>query len=72
MQPGCQADYVLVLEGPQGIKKSTALRVLAGADWFTDHLADLRTKDAPRLDLQGVWIVELAELVDIRRSDKEQ
>jgi predicted P-loop ATPase len=39
-RPGVKADCCLILEGPQGIKRSTALRTLAG-DYFTDELAKL-------------------------------
>jgi predicted P-loop ATPase len=70
-QPGCQADHTLLLEGPQGIKKSTALRVLAGPEWFTDHISDLDSKDS-RMELHGKWIVELAELSAVRRSLAEK
>lgn len=70
-RPGCQADHTLLLEGPQGIRKSTALRTLAGADWFTDHVSDLDSKDS-RMDLHGKWIVELAELSAVRRSLAEK
>ena len=45
MRPGCQADHTLLLEGPQGIRKSSALRVLADDAWFTDHISDLGSKD---------------------------
>ena len=70
-RPGCQADHTLLLEGPQGIKKSTALRTLAGPEWFTDHVSNLDSKDS-RLELHGVWIVELAELAGIKRSRTEK
>lgn len=64
--PGTKADCVLVLEGPQGTGKSTALRTLGGP-WFTDEIAALGTKDAAE-QLNGVWIVELAELSAVRRA----
>lgn len=66
-QPGCKADCCLILEGPQGIKKSTALGVL-GAPWFTDELADLGHKDASMQTI-GAWIIELAELDSMNRSE---
>lgn len=69
-QPGCQVDHVLTLIGPQGIMKSTALRTLTGADWFTDRLSDLGSKDS-MVELQGKWIVEISELSAVRRSQLE-
>jgi predicted P-loop ATPase len=66
-QPGCKADHCLILEGPQGIKKSTALRTLAG-QWFTDEIGELGSKDAV-MQLHGVWIIELAELDAMHRPD---
>jgi predicted P-loop ATPase len=56
-RPGAKADCCLILEGPQGIRKSTALRTLAG-EFFTDELADLGSKDAA-MQTRGVWIIEL-------------
>lgn len=64
MVPGCQADHVLVLEGKQGVKKSTALHVLGG-DWYSASLGDIRSKDAAE-NLRGVWIMEIGELDAIR------
>src|SRR5208337_3286540 len=68
MRPGVKADSVLGLIGQQGILKSTALEVLASEPWFTDHISPLGEKDS-RLDLQGTWIVELAELDRVRGAD---
>ena len=70
MRPGCQSDHVLVLEGSQGIQKSTSFRILAGEDWFTDELPDLQSKDAA-IQLAGKWIVEISELSALKRSDVE-
>jgi predicted P-loop ATPase len=64
MEPGCQADHCLILVGPQGRRKSTALRVLAGGDWFTDQVGDLAQKDSVQA-IHGKWIVEFAELEQV-------
>jgi predicted P-loop ATPase len=66
-KPGAKVDCVLILEGPQGIKKSTALRVLADP-WFTDRLSDLGSKDAA-METRGVWIIEIAELDTMSRAE---
>ncbi len=71
MQPGCQADHVIVLEGPQGCGKSRTARTLAmQPEWFADSLPDIHGADAA-LQLSGRWIVELAELAAIGRSTLE-
>jgi putative DNA primase/helicase len=64
LRPGCQADHCLILQGPQGAGKSTALRILAGP-WYSGHLGDLRDKDGPQ-SLAGAWIVEIGELDALR------
>jgi predicted P-loop ATPase len=66
-RPGAKADCCLILEGPQGIRKSTALRALAG-EFFTDELADLGSKDAA-MQTRGVWIIELSELDSLSHSE---
>jgi len=67
MSPGCKADCCLILEGKQGLLKSTALRVM-GRPWFTDEMADLGSKDAA-LQTRGVWLIEIAELDGMTRAD---
>ncbi|MCU9839152.1 PriCT-2 domain-containing protein [Ruegeria sp. WL0004] len=70
VDPGCKVDTMTILEGRQGIRKSQALRVLASPDWFADSVPDLKTKDAADY-LQGVWIIEMAELEMVRRAEME-
>ncbi len=65
--PGTKVDHVLILEGNQGLLKSTALRMLA-PKWFTDELDAIGSKDAAG-QLLGVWIVELAELDALGRAE---
>jgi predicted P-loop ATPase len=66
-RPGAKADCCLILEGPQGIRKSTALRTVAG-EYFTDELADLGSKDAAT-QTRGVWIIELSELDNLSHAE---
>lgn len=67
MKPGCQADCCLILEGSQGIKKSTALRTMA-EPWFSDEIAELGSKDST-LQTRGVWVIEIAELDAMIRTE---
>jgi hypothetical protein len=63
LNPGCQMDYCLVLKGNQGLLKSTSLKALAGADWFTStHAKD--DKDF-LLNVHSCWIYERGELDSI-------
>lgn len=66
-RPGAQADCVLILEGAQGIRKSSALRVL-GQPWFIDRLSNFSNKDSA-IELRSAWIVEIAELDAMSRAD---
>jgi predicted P-loop ATPase len=61
MSPGCKVDTMIVLEGEQGARKSTALRVLFGDEWFSDTPLDLESKDR-FLAMQGSWCCEWPEL----------
>lgn len=72
MKPGCKADHVLILEGKQGINKSTALGALAvRREWFSDTPFEIGNKDGYML-LRGKWIVELAELDSLTRAESSK
>jgi predicted P-loop ATPase len=66
LDPGCKVDTVLILEGEQGLRKSTTLAILGGP-WFTDTSMILGDKDS-RLLAASSWIVELAELKSLLRD----
>ena len=70
-QPGIKFDSVIILNGPQGIGKSTFFSKLA-EQWFSDSLTltDMRDKSGPE-KLQGYWILELGELAGMRKADVE-
>ena len=70
-ESGTKFDSVLILNGPQGIGKSTFFSKLAG-EWFSDSLTitDMKDKAGPE-KLQGYWILELGELAGMRKTDVE-
>jgi len=62
MCPGCKVDHMLVLEGPQGLQKSTLIESLChDPAWFSDTDPDIGSKDAFQ-SVQGIWIQELSEV----------
>lgn len=67
LRPGCQVDSVLVLQGAQGLGKSSAFRALSRG-WYSDRVGDPQQKDAMQ-ELQGVWVIELGELESMRKHD---
>jgi predicted P-loop ATPase len=60
LRPGCKLDTLPILEGSQGIGKSSTFKIL-GEPWFSDEIADLNSKDAA-MQMRGVWLIELPEL----------
>jgi predicted P-loop ATPase len=70
MDPGCKCDYMLVLEGEQGVMKSLACKALAGEEYFSDDLGDMANKDAKQ-HVIGKWLVEESELANFTRASTE-
>ena len=67
-KPGNKFDYTIILQGSQGIGKSTFLKLMALDDsWFNDSLDSLDSDKAVQ-SLTGSWIIELAELKSLART----
>ena len=72
-RPGVKFDNALILNGPQGIGKSTLFAKLAhDPSWFSDSLtlSDMKDKSGAE-KLQGPWIMEIAELAGMRKAEIE-
>ena len=71
--PGTKFDSVLVLDGAQGIGKSTLFRLLAGPAFYSETLSltDMNDK-AGAEKLQGYWIAEIGELAGMKKADIEK
>jgi predicted P-loop ATPase len=70
--PGCKFDQIIVLEGPEGILKSTALTILAGgSENFSDQTILGKDDKEQQELLRGVWVYEIADLSNIRKAEVE-
>lgn len=68
MQPGCKFDFCLVLEGEEGVRKSTLASVLGGA-WGSDVPLDLANNREAGLATQGSWVIEFSEMESVTRAE---
>lgn len=73
LRPGCQADQTVVLEGAQGIRKTSLLRALCPDEAWFMTLEGTLSLDNVRMvhKMQGAWICELGELAGLKRSQQE-
>ncbi len=67
LRPGCKFDYMLILQGAQGLGKSSAFKALA-EPYFMDTPFRIGDKDS-YLSLQGVWLVEFSELESMSKAE---
>jgi putative DNA primase/helicase len=70
MRPGCQLDTMVIFEGPQGIGKSRALRILGG-DWYSLAAESVTSKDFFQV-LPGCWLLEIGEMDSFSRAERER
>ena len=66
--PGCQVDTMLILEGEQGIRKSSAISVLFGEEFVHHGLTVFKGQEAG-LSLQGRWAIDLGELAGFEKRE---
>jgi predicted P-loop ATPase len=69
--PGCKFDTILVLESEEGFNKSTALRVLAGDENFSDESVIGKNSREVQEQLAEIWIHENADLAGMRKAEVE-
>ena len=69
-RPGCQVDTMLIFEGPQGIGKSRALRVLGGP-YYALASESVTHKDFFQA-FPGAWLLEIGEMDSFSRAEKER
>lgn len=67
-RPGCKVDNMIVLEGGQGIFKSSALAAIADP-WFAEQHESAQNPKAFAEVLQGKLLVEIAEMDAFGRAE---
>jgi putative DNA primase/helicase len=66
--PGSKFDYCLVLEGAEGLRKSTFAAVLGG-EWGSDTPLDLGNNREASAALHGRWVLEFSEMEAVTRAE---
>ncbi len=64
---GCKYDYMVVLEGKEGIGKSTICEIL-GQEWYADLVLNVHSPDTVDC-MRNKWIIEVSEMECTKRAD---
>lgn len=67
-EPGHKFDFVPILKGMQGKRKSTFFRTM-GRNWFSELEGDFHDKKAMVEQMQGSWIIEIPELQGFSKAE---
>ena len=70
-RPGSKFDQIIVLEGPEGQGKSSAIELLAGSENFSDQRILTLDERAQQEAMQGVWLYELSDLQGFAKAEIE-
>jgi len=68
--PGCKVDATMVLEGPEGLGKSSFLESLAGKGNYASIQVDLSSKDAIQY-IHGPWIADFSEIAAFKKTNQD-
>lgn len=68
-EPGTKFDYAPVLQGDQGIRKSTFIRTLYTSRWFGEVACDLGDVQKVAEAISGKWGNELPEMAAQNKSE---
>ncbi|WP_197421645.1 virulence-associated E family protein [Sphingobium sp. CCH11-B1] len=69
-EPGCKVDTIMVLEGEQGLKKSSAIAALFGEEYTAESVSLFDQHNKMVMQMMGAWCVELAEFVAVVRKEQ--
>lgn len=73
MCPGIKFDCVPVLDGEQGIGKSSIVKDLVTPEYYSESLSLTDMDDKAGAEkLQGFWVVEIGELAGMKKADIEK
>lgn len=69
MEPGCKFDFAMILEGEQGLGKSTGIKRLFGESYFGEIDANLSDRKQTAEQMAGKWALELPELSSLNKGE---